>query len=62
MSAGSQKDVQAIGEIRGRTMEAENTGDVDYFNSGVCTGDVVVMPPNMPAVVAGQLRASKGVV
>ena len=49
MSDTNQKDVQAIHEIRERTMRAENTGDADFFNSA-CTEDVVVMPPNMPAV------------
>ncbi len=51
MSDASQKDVEAIRELQRRTEEAENSGDVEYFNSGVCTDDVVVMPPNMPVVV-----------
>ncbi len=49
MVGTGQKDVQAIQEIRERTMHAENSGDADFFDS-ICTDDVVVMPPSMPAV------------
>ena len=48
-----QNDVQAIHTVRERTMLAENTGDADFFDSA-CTADIVVMPPNMPAVVGRQ--------
>jgi uncharacterized protein (TIGR02246 family) len=42
-------DIQAIAEIRERTMQAENDGDADFVKS-VCTEDIVVMPPGMQAV------------
>lgn len=50
MSESYQQDVEAIGAIRERTMQAENDGDADFFDTA-CTEDVVVMPPHMPAVV-----------
>jgi uncharacterized protein (TIGR02246 family) len=46
----AERDIQAIAEIRERTMQAENAGDADFFNSA-CTEDVVAMPPGMPAFV-----------
>ncbi len=50
MTISIQHDVQAIHSVRERTMRAENTGDADFFDSA-CTADIVVMPPNLPAVV-----------
>ncbi len=64
MSGSFESDVQAITEIRERTMHAENVGDAEFFDSA-CTEDVVVMPPGMPAVVGrdaavGFMRAFLG--
>ena len=50
MTDSIQNEVQAIHTVRERTMQAENTGDAGFFDSA-CTADLVVMPPNMPAVV-----------
>ena len=49
MTFDLERDVHAIAEIRTRTMQAENSGDADFFGSA-CTEDVVVMPPGMVAV------------
>ena len=64
MSSNFESDVQAITEIRERTMHAENVGDAEFFDSA-CAEDVVVMPPGMPVVVGrdaavGFMRAFLG--
>lgn len=41
MTDTNDSDVLAIHDIRERTMHAENTGDVEVFDS-VCADDVVV--------------------
>jgi len=57
-------DIRAIKQIREATMRAENAGESDFFRS-VCTEDVVVMPPQMPAIAGreaavGFMRAFLG--
>ena len=42
-------DFGALTEMRERTMQAENDGDAEFFNSA-CTDDIVVMPSGMPAL------------
>ena len=45
-----EKEIEAIHAVREATTQAENTGDANFFGEA-CTGDVVVMPPGMPAVL-----------
>lgn len=51
MGSESQRDVRELADIRERVMEAENTGNAAFFD-GIMADDVVIMAPNMPAVVS----------
>ena len=45
-----EPDRESLDRLRDQTEEAENEGDVSFFE-GVAADDIIVMPPNSPAVV-----------
>ena len=46
----SDADLEALRRLRERTEQAENDGNASFFDE-VSAADIVLMPPNLPAVV-----------
>ena len=46
----SDSDLGELHRLRERTEQAENDGDASFFH-GASAPDIVLMPPNLPAVV-----------